>query len=249
MPLVVKRVIAASMAQTGAEVFLLDRTTLGGDSANSDENASITQSLLYAMATSPQFLAPLRMFSRRRLYANLDNDFLVNPSTGAFLGEELLRSLRQEYVYNARQESAAGGGGGGGGDDDDDDDLLGSGGERCAFFHSPSSSSTRNIVAACNSTATQLDVSASKPSKREDAYSLMRQGLNSLGWEKFVVLFPSRFPYLPLAHNQLPALRKFPDVLFSRVLGCSEGEGVMDHALDFLRGLDTRADQTCPEGG
>jgi hypothetical protein len=253
VPLAAKRLIAALLAQTGAEVFLLDGTfntpmhthSRGSDSdsdsaSGNGENVNVTESLLYAMATSPQFLAPLRLFSRRRLYANLDHDFMVNPSTGAFLGERVLRALRQNYVYNAWRDSASGAA-------DDTGDQLHSEGEPCVFFDS-SSSLPRNIVAACNSSAAHRDAYANKPSEYEDPYGHMRRELDSLGWEKFLVLFPPRFPYAPLAHNQLPALRKFPDILFSRVLGCSEGEGVMDHALDFMRGMETRADQTCVEG-
>lgn len=59
----------------------------------------------------------------------------------------------------------------------------------------------------------------------------MKEGLDSLGWQKHIVHFPG---ILPIAHNKIAALRKDPEFLFTKILGTSEGDYVMEHAALWL---------------
>ena len=47
------------------------------------------------MATSPEFLAPLKSFRHKRLYANLNRDFVVPVGTAAFIREKDIKHLRK----------------------------------------------------------------------------------------------------------------------------------------------------------
>ncbi|KAJ1409507.1 putative serine esterase-domain-containing protein [Ochromonadaceae sp. CCMP2298] len=64
----------------------------------------------------------------------------------------------------------------------------------------------------------------------EEALQLMRVGLNSCGWEKFIVHFRG---FIPLAHNKIAALTKYTDTL-DALLGFTEGRFVMDAAAKWL---------------
>jgi pimeloyl-ACP methyl ester carboxylesterase len=70
--------------QTTRELGLLDRTNVHGRDTP----------LLHEMATSEEFLAPLRKFRRRVLYANVKNDFQVPYATAA---------LRHKSPYSERR--------------------------------------------------------------------------------------------------------------------------------------------------
>ena len=54
-------------------------------------------SLLYRMSTDEQWLAPLRLFRERRLYANLNLDFVVPLGTAAFLSKTETKYYRDTY--------------------------------------------------------------------------------------------------------------------------------------------------------
>jgi hypothetical protein len=64
----------------------------------------------------------------------------------------------------------------------------------------------------------------------EEALQLMRQSLDRLGWEKFLVHFKG---FIPLAHNKIAALTKYSDTL-DALLGFTEGQFVMDAAAEWL---------------
>ena len=65
----------------------------------------------------------------------------------------------------------------------------------------------------------------------------MIAGLNDLGWEKIIVHFPG---LIPLAHNQICALNKYPKWLFDDILGFNAGEFVMMDAKNWLtKDIDT----------
>jgi len=64
-----------------------------GDSEAGAEGESIQDTLVYRMATTESFLAPLRVFQTRRAYANYANDFLVPLGTSAFMGFSETASL------------------------------------------------------------------------------------------------------------------------------------------------------------
>lgn len=65
----------------------------------------------------------------------------------------------------------------------------------------------------------------------EDRTLAMIDCLDNLGWEKVVVNFPG---CLPLAHNQICALHRYPRWLFGSLLGFAAGETVMEDACSWL---------------
>lgn len=88
-----KVLVAKSMQTTGEELFLLDSRKIA------DGNRSRgTDALLFHMATDRQFLDPLRSFRRRRLFANLNADFVVPLGTAAFLSKSIVTLYRQKYA-------------------------------------------------------------------------------------------------------------------------------------------------------
>jgi len=86
IPYILKKLVAATMWSTGSELFMQD-------------HSDISKRLLYKMTHSEAFLKPLRLFQRRRAYANLDNDFMVPLQTAAFLAPEVVQQLRHEHIY------------------------------------------------------------------------------------------------------------------------------------------------------
>jgi hypothetical protein len=58
----------------------------------------------------------------------------------------------------------------------------------------------------------------------------MEEALDAVGWEKVLVHFNSP---LPLSHNKICALNKYPSWL-NGLLGFEEGQFVMDQAADWL---------------
>jgi hypothetical protein len=59
----------------------------------------------------------------------------------------------------------------------------------------------------------------------------MITSLDALGWQKYIVNFPS---WIPLAHNKLCALKRQPTWLYEQWLGFSEGQFVMEHAANWI---------------
>lgn len=182
LPRPLKKLVALTMWRTGEELFMQD-------------HRDRTQQLLYKMSHSEEFLQPLRLFQRRRAYANLDNDFMVILQTGAFLSAAAVEQLRQEHIYSDTMQMGRSG--------------------------KPS------IVAKFTTAANQQKYD-------NGTYESMRQNLDNLGWEKFVVYFPGT---LPLAHNAIAGVCKKPDFLFMplcKLMGFTTGYFVMDHAALFL---------------
>lgn len=81
-----RKIVALTMLQTGQELFY---TT----------HESRDQSILYEMATQGKFVNALKAFQQRRLYANLQNDFLVPLGTAAFLTEQEVLEARSQYGH------------------------------------------------------------------------------------------------------------------------------------------------------
>ena len=81
----IKRVVSRVMLSTGRDIFSIQ-----------DAEAA-EESLLFRMATEDSFLSPLRSFTDRRLYANLNRDFVVPLGTAAFMANDLVKELRKEY--------------------------------------------------------------------------------------------------------------------------------------------------------
>jgi hypothetical protein len=63
----------------------------------------------------------------------------------------------------------------------------------------------------------------------------MRKKLDLCGWEKMIVNFNGFFnTLLPLAHNKICALTKYPTWFYNGFLGFNEGKFVMDDAAEWL---------------
>jgi pimeloyl-ACP methyl ester carboxylesterase len=84
VPDILKRAVAYTLRSSGDDLFLLDAPRF-------------PECLVYQMACAEDFLAPLRAFKRRRLYANLDNDFVVPLGTAAMLSVEEVQRLRADH--------------------------------------------------------------------------------------------------------------------------------------------------------
>lgn len=209
----------------------------------SDGEREEESSLLYRMATAEEFLRPLRTFQKRRLYANLNGDFVVPLGTAAFLNAEMVQTLRERYAYQFgilttiittvrnysdncnRQEGKC--------DPLDNEKSSRSNGELSAddegVASRPESDCMRSLPLF------QLPFQYSDDSVRtfrscNVAEREMRTALDSVGWEKVLVHFNSA---LPLSHNKICALNKYPSWLNS-LLGFQDGRFVMDNASQWL---------------
>ena len=99
VPQLLKALVAKSMLVTGEELFLFDSSS-GFNSASIDtaDTHGGVGTLLHLMATDREFLDPLRAFRKRRLFANLNADFVVPLGTAAFLSQELVALYRQQFA-------------------------------------------------------------------------------------------------------------------------------------------------------
>lgn len=137
------------------------------------------------MSTDSEYLVPIRNFQKRRLYANLINDFVVHLHTAAFLTKEEADHVRQ--IHNQKN----------------------------------------GIVQILTEESKIIDNLCADPIF---SFDHMINSLNSLGWEKVLVSFPG---LLPSAHNKIAAVTKYTPFIDS-LLGYSEGQFVMDHAVEWF---------------
>jgi hypothetical protein len=84
LPNAIKSIVAQTLFNTGREIFLMDQNDL-------------EDRLIFKMAISEEFLIPLKQFRERRLYANIDHDFVVPLGTAAFLTAKQVRNIRKKY--------------------------------------------------------------------------------------------------------------------------------------------------------
>jgi len=191
-----KLIVSKTMFSTGKDLF-------------GHDNEDVSKTLIYRLATQESFLAPLRLFASRRLYANLRNDFVVPLGTAAFLDEQSVRDLRSRHLTQSGIVAEAHT-------------------EKC----SDALNNTNNALPQEQQQQQQpTQLQKKKQQQQELGMSEMRRSLDCLGWEKYVVHFPG---LVPIAHNKLASLRRWPDYLYSNVLGFAEGEYVMQHACEFL---------------
>jgi hypothetical protein len=94
LPTFAKKLVGKIMGTSGSDCFL-------------DDADSITESLLYKMSIEEEYLEPLRWFEKRRLYANLDLDFMVSLNTAAFLEKDTVNKLRDENIHFANDKGKA----------------------------------------------------------------------------------------------------------------------------------------------
>jgi hypothetical protein len=92
LPVFLKNVVAGALWKSGGELFGMD-------------SELVEKRLLHMMGTKEMYLAPLRAFRSRRLYANIDNDFVVPLGTAAFVPKvevaRLRLSTQNRYGINA----------------------------------------------------------------------------------------------------------------------------------------------------
>jgi len=91
------------------------------------------------------------------------------------------------------------------------------------------------VVATINQNAQHPQEQQQQQDGSGEASQRMLNSLNNLGWEKIVVHFPG---ILPISHNKIAALRKWPEWFFVGVMKTSEGEFLMDEAANWLTGRD-----------
>eukprot|EP01031_Cornospumella_fuschlensis_P029535 gene29535-35649_t len=84
VPLILKTITANVLQASGKELFGTDSMVLN-------------ESLIYQLALQESYLEPLRAFRRRRLYANVDLDFVVPLGTAALMDDGRVSSIRRMY--------------------------------------------------------------------------------------------------------------------------------------------------------
>lgn len=84
-----KHLASRLLLRTGRDLFLTD--------CNRDANTYSDDCLVYRMATSEEFIQPLRSFKNRRLYANLHFDSVVPCGTAAILSKAECGRVRALY--------------------------------------------------------------------------------------------------------------------------------------------------------
>lgn len=188
-----RRIAASAFGRSGIDMSLSD-------------SPDVTNSLLYQMATNESYLAALKCFPHRRLYANLWNDFLVPFGTSGIVDDEEI-AFYQQGLFTKK-----------------DSGIL---------FHLPPPSlpHTHN-----NSSQYAYTLHPKYPQRYQHAMHVqaMLTGLNSVGWEKLFVYFPSFFPS---AHNKIMAMTKFHEP-FDTWLGYKEGVFLVDGMVAWIESLE-----------
>lgn len=179
--------------QSGLDLAMCDTPEIA-------QTLNIPNSLLYQMSTNETYLAPLRAFKHRRLYANLWNDFLVPLGTSAMLDDEEIRSYHQSIPTSTSSG---------------------------ILHHLPASQSIDKTTYTFHPTYPQ------RYAHVHHLETMMRR-MNSLGWEKLIVYFPS---LMPNAHNKIMALTKFYEPI-DTWLGYKEGKFVVDNMVEWIESLE-----------
>ena len=199
---------AAAIDSQGVELEDASATA-SGRRISAQSSHSIKQTLLYSMATDEAFLAPLRLFRKRRVYANLVGDFMVQLRTAAIMTREeearVLAVFKNRVVLNPSIAC-----------------ILDTEDARTAPLVHPSSSLTDPIREG--TTGTGMDDNELDP---------LIHSLNSLGLSKVLVYFPDK---LPVNHNKICCLEssnplKKAVAFQSKV---EDGEFVMNHLASFV---------------
>jgi hypothetical protein len=172
---------------------------------------------VYRMSTAPEFLAPLRAFKRRRLYANLAHDVMVPLGTAAFLSPAEVLELRTRLAGNTGVVHTI---------SSEPSGLDSSPDGECIVV---SDSSDPSSSGELTPSADERTCNGLLPLPVER----MRRSLDSCGWEKVIISFKGLYGFLPMAHNQIAAVTKF-GTLIDGLLGFHEGRHVMQHAADWL---------------
>jgi len=240
VPAFLKTMVSKVLGKTGEELlgteiissaslppFVGSDGKLNGDSSSSTSSGNVDEarlSLLYRMATKPEFLNPLRAFEQRRLFANLNLDFMVPLGTAAFLSDEEVANYRSLYssqesgvvatVHTEQQPLPS----------------PQSQSQSQIFHHSDSDKHQQQCSDDADTKKGECNVTTSSILTKALLKEAMRAGLDSCGWQKVIVNFSG---FIPLAHNKIAALTKYTEAL-DRLLGFTEGRFVMDEAAEWL---------------
>lgn len=222
-------IILFGRQETGKDLFA------DFDSAHSNQMLGDNSALLYRMATDDSYLKPLRAFQKRRLYANLNGDFVVPLGTAAFLEPQKVQELRSQFASSygivttlttdpqetniSPQKTQS----------IDNASKLSSATPTYDCVRDSPLTSIFNTITQKKAVMEGNDMSAKREDERK-AERAMSQSLDKIGWEKVLVHFRSP---LPLSHNKICALTKYPGWLNS-ILGFDEGQFVMQQAADWL---------------
>jgi hypothetical protein len=157
----IKQAVSYTIFSTGREIFAMDGET-DSDSTTGTGNPS----LLYRMATEESFLNPLRSFASRRLYANLQRDFVVPLGTAAFISNEKVQQLRLRHRnvkgFVSRWNSTA--------------------------------SATSGGTSSIEYENQGFEVKQQQTRSTNSAGDIMMKSLDTVGWEKIIVNFPGILP-------------------------------------------------------
>jgi len=193
VPNFIKYAISSLFSTTGKDMFMLDEL-------------NIKDSILYKLATETKYLLPLKAFEHRRVYANLQNDFMVTLPTASFMSNNDVTELRKHYkdtygiVTTLHVEN------------------------KVSSPPPPPSSSSSSSVPVCSSDTA------------EKMIGTMRENLDDLGWSKVIVNIKNAklFGIFPVAHNKIAALTKYP-LYFWNIFNFYEGKFVMEDLATFLQ--------------
>jgi hypothetical protein len=84
-PFFLKNAVSRLMLQSGQQLFGTDALVFN-------------ESLIYQLSTDPVYLEPLGAFRHRRMYANVDLDFVVPLGTAAAVDEDIVSAVRQRHA-------------------------------------------------------------------------------------------------------------------------------------------------------
>mmetsp|Transcript_50955 Transcript_50955/g.159787 ORF Transcript_50955/g.159787 Transcript_50955/m.159787 type:complete len:382 (+) Transcript_50955:49-1194(+) len=188
------------VGQTGEELMLRD-----------------AEGLVQRMAEpGSRFLAALRSFRRRALYANLWGDFMVpfgtaaiEPSWGpGFSDEQNVESFLARPGVEVLSQPVL---------QRDADGLA-------ARLQAPAADANREA---------EGEAAAGDGSSAEAA---MATSLEACGWSKFAVAFRGTGTWFPMAHNKIAALRRegWRRYAFSWLEGTEDGDELMGHMADYI---------------
>jgi len=268
VPGAVKMAVANLFQTTGKDLFDdLSQKTSSSENDQDDIENDESNGLLFHMATSENFLRPLRSFRKRRLYANLQGDLVVPLGTAAFMDPQQVQQLRSQYgsTYGilttitttttttttsstsnietmARTSTTI----------SNDNTIITDSEELLTSYKQPTESTSSTTTSTTRSESSKGTFDCVRDNNPLGAFSIlgsfaqslegdvkesqreaelsMRAQLDSVGWEKVLVNFRD---VLPLSHNKICALTKYPKWLNS-FLGFEEGQFVMNNAANWI---------------
>lgn len=179
-----KPLASAFAGKSGSDLFMLTSKDGSGEAVTSETGESdeiARRSLLYEMSTSEEYLIPLKVFRRRRAYANRRGDFMVPYSTAAFVepgeedGEENAEEIakRKGIPMGTKRFSIR-------------DRILGAK-EGSIVGFKRIMASTPQAIEDDKTSGGRLETHGSRNTKKADINRIeteMAAGLNSCGWEK-----------------------------------------------------------------